>query len=522
MMTFAGKAKIKPVKNALLLPYQDRWVKDMSRLKLMEKARQIGISWSSAYSIVRRKALAGARLDAWISSRDDIQARLFLDDSKKFGEILNIGAEDLGERVIDDKKNTAYILKMASGCAINSMSSSPDAQAGKRGDRLLDEFALHLDPRKLYAIAYPGITWGGLLEIVSTHRGSANFFNELVREIREKGNPKKFSLHRVTLEDALNDGFLCKLQSKLAEDDERMAMDEAEYFNFIRSGCADEESFLQEYMCVPADDNSAFLSYDLIASCEYKESEIWRHPLASLKNPLYIGVDVGREHDLTVIAVFEYAGGRFLLRELIELKSMPFSVQESILYPLLELPNMRRCCIDATGLGAQFAERGAERYGKYRVEGVKFTLASKEELAYPLRAAFEDGNIRIPFEKSLRSDLRSIKKITTSGEHVRFAADRGKNGHADRFWALALGVHARTENDEPCRGESAKEETRSYEAREAGRLSLRPDHSGDCKGSHVRARELRNREARSSERANGLPRRRRLSALSHCHMETAA
>jgi phage FluMu gp28-like protein len=25
---------------------------------------------------------------------------------------------------------------------------------------------------------------------------------------------------------------------------------------------------------------------------------------------------------------------------------------------------------------------------------------------------------------------------------VRFAADRGMNGHADRFWGLALAVHA--------------------------------------------------------------------------------
>ena len=43
-------------------------------------------------------------------------------------------------------------------------------------------------------------------------------------------------------------------------------MDEADYFSFIRAGSADEESFQQEFMCQPADDNTAFLPYDLIAA----------------------------------------------------------------------------------------------------------------------------------------------------------------------------------------------------------------------------------------------------------------
>ena len=173
-----GNAKIIPPSEALLLPYQRRWVLDPARIKVMEKSRQIGISWASAYALVRRKAQLGARYDAWVSSRDEIQARLFLEDCKMFARILNIVAEDLSCRLLDDNGFSSYVLRFRSGVKINSMSSSPDAQAGKRGDRLLDEFALHKDPRKLYAIAYPGITWGGQLEIVSTHRGSHNFFNE--------------------------------------------------------------------------------------------------------------------------------------------------------------------------------------------------------------------------------------------------------------------------------------------------------------------------------------------------------
>ena len=200
-MKAKGKARIIPAnKDAIFLPFQAAWIKDQSRLKLMEKSRQIGLSWSTAYAANERTAAQGARFDQWVSSRDDLQARLFIEDCKMWAGIMNLAAKDLGEVVIDPKdKITAYVLQFASGRRIHSMSSNPDAQAGKRGGRILDEFALHPDPRKLWSIAYPGITWGGNMEIISTHRGSHNFFNGLVREAREGGNPKNISLHRVTL-----------------------------------------------------------------------------------------------------------------------------------------------------------------------------------------------------------------------------------------------------------------------------------------------------------------------------------
>jgi len=151
---------------------------------------------------------------------------------------------------------------------------------------------------------------------------------------------------------------------------------------------------------------------------------------------------VGREHDLTVFWLVEKVGGVYFTRQLIELKGEAFSEQERIFYELLRLPQLRRCCVDKTGIGMQFAERAAERFGTYKVEGIGFTGPVKEELAYPVRAAFEDKNLRIPMSDQIRADLRAVKKETTSAGNIRFTADRGKNGHSDRFWALALALHA--------------------------------------------------------------------------------
>lgn len=436
-----GNAKNMPGK-ALLLPYQKAWVEDSSRLKICEKSRQIGWTWATAYGLVRRKSLKDARLDAWISSRDDIQARLFLEDCKDFANILQLGASDLGERAIDDRGHSAYVLAMANGLRLHSMSSNPDAQAGKRGDRVLDEFALHPDPRKLYAIAYPGITWGGSIEIFSTHRGSHNFFNGLIKEIKEKGNPKGFALHRITLQDALDQGFLYKLQAKLPPDDPRQAMDEAAYFDFIKAGCADTETFDQEYMCIPSDDATAFITYELLDACKLPPGES-AYDLAQLREcrDLYLGVDIGRVHDLTVFWTAEKVADTYYTRSTIEMQNATFDAQEQVFYELLELPNVRRACVDNTGIGRQFAERAAKKYGR-RVEPVNFTAQVKESLAYPLKAALEDRTFRIPDEPKVFADFRAIRKTTTSAGNIRFEGERTKDGHSDRFWAAALCLHA--------------------------------------------------------------------------------
>ena len=434
-----GKAKIIPAnKSAIFLPYQGAWIKDHSRLKLMEKGRQIGLSWSTAWACDERTAMRDNKNDQWISSRDDLQARLFIEDCKMWAKILQVAAEDLGEIVIDqDKKLSAYVLEFANGKRIHSMSSNPDAQAGKRGGRVLDEFALHPDPRKLWSIAYPGITWGGSMEIISTHRGSKNFFNDLIREAREQGNPKKISLHRVTLQDALDQGFLWKLQQALPVDAEQQEMDEASYFDWIKAGCADEESFLQEYMCEPADDDVAFLEYDLIAAAEYGRGIDWKKQEGGR---LYAGIDIGRKHDLTVLWLLEKLGDTFYTRAVIELQNMRKSEQEKIIYPIMA--KCDRICLDYTGLGIGWGDDAEDTFGTYRVECVTFTPKVKEALAYPVRSTMEDRRLRIPYNKYIRADLRNVTKQTTAAGNIRFTAERTPDGHADRFWALALAIHA--------------------------------------------------------------------------------
>lgn len=472
--SFKGRAKCLPKHpDHVLLCFQRRWVEDKSRLKICEKSRQIGFTWTDALDSMEQAAIGNH--DVWVSSRDEMQAKLYVDDSKGWADLYKRGGDALGLVDVigeDGQKGSAYVLRMPSGKQIFSLSSNPDAQAGKRGTRKLDEFALHKNPKRLYDIAYPGITWGGILAIFSTHRGAANYFNTLIREIVEGGNPKGFSHHKVTLQDALDQGFLYKLQQRLPEGDPRMEMDEAAYFDYIRSGTTDEEAFLQEYMCVPEDEATAFITAEMLEGCSFAKGQnlrvetedIWdefrsrkghvRYLLHSdlsrgnlvpdswIGRELYLGIDFGRHEDLTTVWLAERSEGLFLCRAVIEMFRTPFYRQEAIYNPLLKIA--RRSCLDETGLGSKPVEDAQRFAGQWRVEGVTFSAPVKADLANPLRNAFEDRSIRIPYDQKVHADFRMIRKEITAAGNTRFVGEKTSttDSHADRFWAAALALHA--------------------------------------------------------------------------------
>ena len=133
-----------------------------------------------------------------------------------------------------------------------------------------------------------------------------------------------------------------------------------------------------------------------------------------------------------------------------EFDQVNFSAQEGALNALLGNREVKRMCIDSTGIGMQMAERMQDSWGSYRIEAVNFSAPVKGELAMPLRRLFEDKAVRVPRNDLVREDLHSIRKTVTAAGNVRFDADRsGTDGHADRFWALALAYHAADDNKRP-------------------------------------------------------------------------
>jgi phage FluMu gp28-like protein len=510
-----GKSEKMLNEETYFLPYQRVWIRDKSPLKICEKSRQIGLSYADSYDSVRKAGLKGGR-NVWVMSRDEVQAKEYIRYCKHWATVLNCAAHDWGEQLFtlrDGQALKVQVLSFATRASIYALSSSPDAIVGKTGHVKLDEFALHKDQRMLYAVAKPVTQWGGTLSIISTHRGIGTVFNSLLTDIKQRGNPMGWSLHSVPIQTAVEQGLVERINEKTGRAESR-----ADWLARQRAECLDEEQWLQEYCCVPADESTAFISYEMINTCEEPElrlltldeleeqlespalHEQWAGTeekeassprpsppeeereappgrfivqgrvtgdmdapygtlgphfhahsgaqASTLGHQLYLGVDVARKHDLCVFDLGEKIGDVVWDRVRLELKDRSFSEIKSELYRLLRLPQVRRCCLDATGLGLQLAEEARADFG-WKLEPIVFTAPVKEELAFGLRTAIQERKVRLVPDDKLRADLRGIRKEVTLSGNIRFLGE-SPDSHCDRFWAKALRQHAARAADEVC------------------------------------------------------------------------
>ena len=440
----ARKARVRA---AYWLPTQERWIKSKARLKLMQKTRRFGGSYCNAYGVADKTSRKGNMFDSWVGSRDLLAARLGINDIKFFSRILNVGCVDRGEIALDDdKKLRAFEVEFANGKFARGLSSSPDAFAGKQGWITLDEFALHKDPRQLYGIVQPGIMRGGSLSIISTHRGTGNFFNELVKEITQKGNPKRFDLFTITIEEAVREGLWLKIQQTLEDnqvEDERLGWSDDEFLQSLRNECATDEMWNQEYMCIPCDDSAALLTWEEIlqASCTEQEMSALLKDVP-LSAPRFIGMDIGRHNHPSVIWQWVKYKDLMIEEEVTPLLNMPFADQERVLFEKLHRLPIVSARIDATGLGMQIAENAVTKYpGK--VQGVIFNQSVKTEMGVYAKRRFQDLQVRIRDDTKRQYELYSLKQRSGSGDSIIIKEDASlSEKHSDYAWAAFLGLHA--------------------------------------------------------------------------------
>lgn len=440
------------------LPYQEDWILSEAKLKLRRKSRRIGYTYATSYRHVQKCLRKPRGFTQWVSSRDLLTAKEFITDYiAKWAKAANVVATGLGgedARVVDPEKGiTAFVVTFETGNRILSLSSTPEAFAGKGGDVFLDEADLHEDSGRLIDMATPCTMWGNQLEIVSACKveGSPNSpFNRLCTDA-ESANPMGWEYGRVTILDAVAQGFVEKLNEVTGASETREG-----FIARVRASCRTEAAWRSQYLCEPQDDGGALLPYSLIAGCEVDAlNGTVGGALPPVDcGPLYLGGDIGRRHDLTVFWLLERLGDVFWTRWVRELHKVTFREQLAILETALRHPRLVRCCLDSTGIGAMLAEEAQLKYGEYKVEAVQFTNSVKMELGMPLLAAFQDRAVRIPARPEIREDLHKIKKTTTAANNVRLEAESDDDGHADRFWALGLGLHAgATDNRGPVRAD---------------------------------------------------------------------
>ena len=388
---------------SLLYRHQVLWLADPKRFKIANKARQTGFSTAIALEATVRTAFLGE--DCLLVSASEKNAQEVL--SKCSGWVDYFKRTGLELVVTSDSKSE---LAFSGSGKILSLAQNPSTVRGFTGNVYLDEFAHHSSDEAIYEAILPVASLGYQVSILSTPLGqSGKFYDIWSDELRFPD----YSRHKVDIYGAIRGGTPIEVES-------------------IRRNM-DPDSFAQEYLCQFIDESTAFIPYDTIRGCisDYRGD-------GSGKN--FLGFDVARKRDLSVIVVLTEIDGKFYTKRIERMKGQTFAAQRALIERIIAEEKIDRGAVDATGMGMQMAEELHRAH--YFIEPVTFTAKDKERMAVITKRVFDNRQIQIPLDNDLITAIHSIRKTVTPANNIRYDAEADNKGHADEFWALALALDA--------------------------------------------------------------------------------
>lgn len=448
-----------------------------TKTAIIHWSRQIGKSYSLAGWAVHRLVKQLQKYDGWlvtVLSNSRANGAEFVqkvhDVCRKLGQAF---VEDSNREELEARKDLSedaklelmrFEVRLSIGQKVGRilvLAANPRTARGFSGDLILDEFAFHEDSRAIWEAAEPIISANPefLCRISSTGNGRRNMFYQLISEGR-------IPYYRVTRSQAHARGEL-RIYSVITGKEITPGQ--------ARSEASDKRAYDQNYECEFNDEASALLTQELISLAERAgvviEDQTWAEStiarLKALECELYLGLDVGRKRDLSVMTILAKFGQMKRVVAMLRMEAMRLPAQQVQLKTICELRNFHGGCIDMTGLGLGLVEFSEDKPWGRRIQGVDFsttepitkriraegrkrpTARVTEIMATDLLGDFEDRTIEIPMDPQLRDDLRKPEKVVSPGGRVSVAAERDEAGHADHFWSLALARRAAARSSGP-------------------------------------------------------------------------
>lgn len=447
----------------ILLPYQVRWHQDTARVRIAEKSRRIGWSWGALAAEAVLEAAAQDGMDQFYMGYNKDMAAEFIGDCAFFARAFQAACARIEVSrqvlVIENERRDIirYRIEFASGHRIEALSSNPHNWRGKQGHARIDEAAFHPNLREVVKGALAFLMWGGRVDIVSTHNGEESAFNDYVKQV--KAGKLNWSLHRVDFDRALADGFfrrVCLVNAGRGGTAWSPAAEE-QYRRDTYADYPDQDDANEELGALPKRGAGVYIPRALIERCWEGGIPVLRltKPAAFVLDPerkavarawlddiclpairdgmpaggrTVFGQDFGRSGDLSVIwTLRETAPGRWRTVAVLELRNIPFDIQQTILFGVIDaLPNFAHGKLDARGNGQSHAEAALQRYGPARIDCVMFTALWYGEHFPKYRTAYEERAIVVPMSEDLAGDHRRV--VMTNG---RPGIDAGKDKGSD-------------------------------------------------------------------------------------------
>jgi hypothetical protein len=417
--------------------YQKRFLRDISRHRIVNKSKKVGFSTiTCADAIYNGYTIPGLQI-IFVATGQRFARELL---GKMYDEIFSMPhtlQPKFTQKRIEECSfpNGAHFISLPS--------SEPDhiRGFGLRGSRTyvyLDEHAHVPNDKDLWTVVRDFMRIGGNITSLSTPKGKRGKFYEIAEPLQVfyRGltaiKPKTiWSYHEIPW-------WKCPRHAKAGEAS-------------LREGI-DEITFQQEYCTNFIDESMSFFPFELIWQCQNIDELNFTGPF---KNPVYFGIDFGKQISETIIFVVEeYKPDNFRTIYIECLGGVDYPNQIEVIKTLNNIYHPDLINVDASGPGGStivdFLNRVEDISPK--LNGYLLTNAFKERIIIRLRMMMEHKRIGLPtkdcpggFGEKLENQLHSMMRTTTqSGEHTKYSGK--ETGMDDMPWGLALAIFKEYEN----------------------------------------------------------------------------
>jgi len=451
-------------------PYRYIWpfLRDRSHFIAIVAARQVGKTFNGMAKLL------------WYAFR--YPGSVILVTAPKLDQVKNIAFKalhqhlrrmkrlhpELFEKTVGDRNVLRTIIRFKNGSIILAESPIPETIRGHTAKvvYLMEANFIRYDEDLYTAVLFTLNTTNGYLIAESTPWNTDSVFYKMFHDPAYKA----FSTHRIVYTEALSPHG--PLSPEIVE-------------MIKRQLAGDPARWKREMLCEWTEDLNVWLPTSLITLAQ-DSALSYLDPEEPAQGEFYIGVDLGKHADYSVVAVIEKRGDHLYL---VHCHQFPLETSYGAVIGYIKRlqdnwRGVRAIYADKTGVGDYIVE-DMIRGGLRNVRGINFTVDTKEQMATALKEAMreaecpicgwkghiesvegewqttcprgcktEEGNpatlrprLHIPYDPELFHELNVERYELSKTGKLHFNHPEGT--HDDRFWALALAIYAAEQEKTP-------------------------------------------------------------------------
>lgn len=393
----------------ILLPYQKQVFKDDSNFIICLMSRQCGKSFTIAARAVYKSITTPNNLTIIVSvnqrSADELlrKVKQWALACKTFSDLV-------------DYSENASSVTFNNGSRVISLPANPESLRGWSGDVILDEFAMLDNDEEIFQAVLPVITskMNGkqkTLTICSTPTSLDTQFSKIWHI-----DDSEWSKHKYDIYECVNQGLK-------ADPD------------LLKEIVNDDLVFDTEYLCKFASGSGTAFPTEWLNEITYDE--------LPPGGKYYLGFDVARRNDLSVLVVCYYKDNILYIIDIITMKDTPYSEQLKMVKTLNDKYKFFAGYTDAVGIGNMLAEE-IQKNVNVKIKGYSWNGNNKTVAHDNLRALIQNRNFYVNSEivDLVKNDFAKVRRYISSNGRISYSAPHSKDGHADITSGIVLALES--------------------------------------------------------------------------------